>query len=96
MSTWGRAELAARALMSKFTSPPNIEGVIPWSEVDDFLNYISSRKPGYFDTAALRAMQKTAQTGAVRELGQAYMMQRAHSPPPVWEAFEGGFSYPLR
>ena len=94
MSTWGRAELAARALMSKFTSPPNIEGVIPWSEVDDYLNYVSSCKPGYFDSAALQALQRAAQEGALRELGPTYMMQRARSSPPVWEAFEGGFTLP--
>ena len=89
-----RIELAARAVASKFTSPPNVKGVIPWSEVDDYLNYVSSGKPGYFDSDALQALKRTAQEGALRELGPAYMMQRARSSPPVWEAFEGGFTLP--
>jgi len=89
-----RIELAARAVASKFTSPPTVKGVIPWSEVDDYLNYVSSGKPGYFDSDALQALKRTAQEGALRELGPAYMMQRARSSPPVWEAFEGGFTLP--
>jgi len=89
-----RIELAARAVASKFTSPPTVKGVIPWSEVNDYLNYVSSCKPGYFDSAALQALQRTAQEGALRELGPSYMMQRARSSPPVWEAFEGGFTLP--